>query len=419
MSGNLPRTLVEPTRVNQIVDAFFWITAPRKQQYMYINELLSKQHETYKAADANSENLHLLAIEMLEMISFAIPHYQKDIAHERDIFSQTDENNLQLKYNELIEVQKVFENWVSDTYPKIVERFTVSAARLKTEIEEQLRIKLDSRKQGDILDSLISVLKVHREESRSSLKALAKTLQTDCQEKCEVVSREILDPYFEEFTSITGDTFEEIRTSLGVEFAEISHDKGKNGPNKSSASPFVDVGDYGDNYYGSNFWTDSFKRMQLPALGVGALLTTKFMLTGIAGGGWVLGVAIGLVGLTGAGLIITGVGAATVAILRELKSKDPYREIQKGLVSYVEQVRDETIQNFSEFHKGVVSNTESLLKSIVEGMRTKQTSSFRAISEAPNISEEEKDQKVAVLDATSNQLQKLSVEIKECLGKGN
>lgn len=417
MSGNLPRTLVEPTRVNPIVDAFFFITAPWKQQYRYINELLSKQHETYKAADANSENLHLLAIEILEMISFAIPHYQKDIAHERDIFSKTDENDLQLKYNELIEVQKVFENWVSDTYPKIVERFTVSAARLKTDIEEQLRIRLDSRKQGDILDSLMSALEVNRHKSPSSLKALAKTLQRDCQEKCEVVSREILDPYFEEFTSITGDTFEEIRTSLGVEFSEISHDKGKNGLHNSFASPFVDVGDYGDNYYGSNFWTDTFNSLKLPALGLGSAVIVATKL--ISGGGWMAWVAIGTVGLTGAGLIITGVGAATVAILRGLKSKDPCSEIQAGLVSYVEQVRDETIQNFSEFHKGVVSNTESLLKSIVEGMRTKQTSSFRAISEVPNISEEEKDQKVAVLDATSNQLQKLSVKIKECLGKGN
>lgn len=414
MSRNLPITLVEPIVVNQIADAFLLITAPWKQQNMYIHELLSKQYETYKETDASSENAHLLAIEMLETIRFATPHYQKDIAQERDIFLQTDVNRLQVKHNELREIKNRFENWTRDTYPKIVEQFMESAACLKTDTEEQLRIRLDPGKQGDILDPLIRALEVDRQESRSSLKDLATALQANCQEKCEVVSREILNLYLEEFNSITGDMFEEITTSLGVEFAAISHDKGQNAPNKSSVSPFVSVG-----YYGDNLWFDAFKKMVTPsasALAVGSVIGIK----GIIAGGWAAGVVIGVASLTGVGLIITGVGGTTVAISHFLKRRNPHREIQKGLGSYVEQFRDETIQNFSEFHKGVVANTESLLESVLEEMRTKQAKGFSAISEASNISEEEKEQKVAVLDATSKQLQKLSVDIKECLGgKGN
>lgn len=431
--------IVEPIVVNQIADEFLLITAPWKQQNMYINELLSKQHETYKEADASSENAHLLAIEMLETISFAIPHYQKDIAQERDIFSQIDVNNLQVKYNELKEIENLFENWTRDTYPKIVEQFMESAARLKTDTEEQLRMRLDSGKQGDILDPLISALEadrqrvsslvslpmkpliraleVNRQEWLSSLQSLARVLQADCKEKCEVISREILDVYLEEFNSITSDMFEEIKTSLDVEFAALSHDKAQNAPNESSTtSPFVSARYYDDNYYGDNLWFNAFKKMAPPsaaAIAIGSVIGLK----AIIGGGWAATVVIGATSLTGVGLVIISVGAAAVATSRFLKRINSHREIQNDLVSYVKQFRDETIPNFSKFHKDGVENTESLLESVLEEMRTKQARGFSAISEATNISEEQKEQKVAGLDATSKQLQKLSGTIKECLRK--
>ena len=431
--------IVEPIVVNQIADEFLLITAPWKQQNMYINELLSKQHEIYKEADVSSENAHLLAIEMLETISFAIPHYQKDIAQERDIFSQTDVNNLQVKYNELREIENLFENWTRDTYPKIVEQFMESAAHLKIDTEEQLRMRLDSGKQGDILDPLISALEAHSQGSRAvlqllgvpkpltrvlvnsqgsraSLESVAQGLQADCKEKCEVISREILDVYLEEFNSIISDMFEKIKTSLDVEFAALSHDKAPNAPNESSISPFVSVRHYDGNYYGDNLWFNAFKKMTpVPvAIALGSVIGLK----AIIAGGWAAVAVVGIVSATGVGLIIAGVGATTVAISRFLKRKNPHREIQNGLVSYVEQFRDETIRNFSKFHKDGVENTESLLKSVLEEMRTKQARGFSAISEATNISEEQKEQKVAVLDATSKQLQKLSRTIKECLRKG-
>ena len=223
------------------------------------------------------------------------------------------------------------------------------------------------------------------------------------------MSREVLELYLEEFNSITGDSFEEITTSLGVEFASISHDTGQNAPNKNSASFSANV-----EYYGDNLWFNAFKKM-LPASGMALSAATVIGLKAIVGGGWAAAAVIGIGSLTGVGLVVAGVGGAAVAISRFLKGRNAHREIQKGLVRYVEKFRNETIQNFSEFHKGIVASTESLLENVLEEMRTKQARGFISISEATNMSQKQKDQKVAALDATSKQLQELSGKIEECL----